>query len=413
MLNKFALIILCFFLGSVVMADTVAVNPDHPGSYVVKKGDTLWGISGQFLQEPWRWPDIWQANPQIEDPHLIYPGDVVSLVYQDGVPILTVSRSGIQRTTSGRNVKLSPTVRSYERDDAIPAIPVDAIKQFLTRPLVVEEEEMDTWPYIVSSYEEHLIAGEGNKIYVRGLDEDATTKRYSIYRKGPALRRGIDPFGSYSSDTTRFERTEEREILGYEALYVGDAVIEKLGDPASAIVATSAREILVGDRLAAETEADINTNFIPHAPSQDVKGSIISAIEVVSEIGQYQVVVFDIGENDGLEVGNVLGIYQSGIIVKDYIASDRNTIVDAPVECDYDEGPGCAVVRDFVRAGRAYSRTGLGQYLGPLHAKAEEVELPEEFAGVLLVFRTFENVSYALIMEAVSPIHLYDTVQNL
>ncbi len=385
-------------MGPVAIADTVAVNPDHPESYVVKKGDTLWDISGQFLQEPWRWPDIWHANPQIEDPHLIYPGDVVSLVYQDGQPVLTVSRSGIKRTTSGRNVKLSPTVRSYEKDDAIPAIPIDAIKQFLTRPLVVEEGEMDTWPYIVSSQDEHLVSGEGNKIYVRGLDDETAAKRYSVYRLGEPL---INP------------KKDKDQILGYEALYVGDAIIERKGDPASAIVASSTREILTGDRLAAETEADINTNFIPSAPDQVINSNIISAIEVVSEIGQYQIVVFDAGENDGLQVGNVLGIFQSGGTVKDKIATERKTLVDAPIECDYDEGPGCAVVRDLVRAGRAYSRSDLGQYLGPLHAKPEEVELPEEFAGVLMVFRTFENVSYALIMEAVSPVHLYDTVRNL
>jgi len=320
------------------------------------------------------------------------------LVYQDGQPVLTVSRSGIKRTTSGRNVKLSPTVRSYEKDDAIPAIPIDAIKQFLTRPLVVEEGEMDTWPYIVSSYEEHLYSGEGNKIYVRGLDEDTTAERYAVYRRGEAL---VNP------------RKDSNLILGYEAIYVGDAVIEKLGDPASAIVVTSTREIINGDRLAAETEADINTNFIPSAPDQDINSNIISALEVVSEIGQYQIVVFDAGENDGLKVGDVLGIFQSGGTVKDRIASERKNLVDAPIECDYDEGPGCAVVRDFVRAGRGYSRTRLGQYLGPLNAKPEVVELPEEFAGVLMVFRTFENVSYALIMEAVSPVHLYDTVRNL
>jgi hypothetical protein len=311
--------------------------------------------------------------------------------------VLTVSRSGIQRSTSGRNVKLSPTVRSYEKDDAIPAIPVDAIKQFLTRPLVVQEGEMDAWPYIVSSYEEHLVSGEGNKVYVRGLDEDTTTKRYAVYRRGGAL---VNPL-------------KDNQILGYEAIYVGDAVIEKLGDPASAIVASSTREILNGDRLAAETEADVNTNFIPSAPDQEINSNIISAREVVSEIGQYQIVVFDAGENDGLKIGDVLGIYQSGHIVKDETATERKMLVDAPIECDYDEGPGCTVVRDLTRAGRAYSRSDLGQYLGPLNAKPEEIELPEEFAGVLMVFRTFENVSFALIMEAVSPIHLYDTVHNL
>lgn len=384
--------------GSVAMADTVAVNPDHPESYVVKKGDTLWDISGKFLQEPWRWPDIWHANPQIENPDLIYPGDVVSLIYQDGVPILTVSRSGVSTTTSGRNVKLSPTVRSYKKEDAIQAIPIDAIKDFLSRPLVVEIDEIESWPYIVSSYEEHLISGVGNKVYVRGLDDESANKRFAVYRLG-------DPFINVKKD--------KNQVLGYEAVYVGDAVVEKTGDPASAIIATSVREILDGDRLVADTEADVETRFIPKAPAQDVEGNIISAIDVVSEIGQYQIVVFDAGQNAGLEVGDVLGVFQSGHVVKDSIATNQKNRVDAPIECDYDEGPGCAVARDLERTGRAYSRSGLGQYLGPLNAKPEEIELPEEYAGVLMVFRTFENLSYALVMEAVSPIHLYDTVRNL
>ena len=399
MLNKFSLIIIGILFGSVALADTVAVNPDHPESYVVKKGDTLWDISGKFLQEPWRWPDIWHANPQIEDPHWIYPGDVVSLVYQDGVPVLTVSRSGIQSTTTGgRNVKLSPTVRSYKKEDAIQAIPVDAIKNFLSRPLVVDKDEMESWPYIVSSYEEHLISGVGNKVYVRGLGDESANKRFAVYRLG-------EPFVN--------KRKDEDQILGYEALYVGDAVVEKTGDPASAIIATSVREILTGDRLVAETEANVETRFIPKAPAQVVEGHVISAIDVVSEIGQYQIVVFDVGENAGLAVGDVLGVFQSGHIVNDAIATQQKNRVDAPIECDYDEGPGCAIARDVIRTGRAYSRSGLGQYLGPLNSKPEEIELPEEYAGVLMVFRTFENLSYALVMEAVSPIHLYDTVRNL
>ena len=135
--------------------------------------------SARFLQEPWHWPSIWQGNPQIENPHLIYPGDIISLTFKDGQPMLSVNGSGM--VVNGRNVKLSPVARSYERDDAIQSIPVDAIQQFLTRPRVVTEEEMDDWPYVVSSYDEHLISGSGSKLYVRGLTEDYTETRNQMF----------------------------------------------------------------------------------------------------------------------------------------------------------------------------------------------------------------------------------------
>ena len=385
MLNKFLVVAFLLSMSSMLMADTVAVNPDHPESYVVQKGDTLWDISGRFLLEPWRWPEIWKVNPQIDDPHLIYPGDVVTLTFEGDQPMLTMDR-GEQIGTSGqmasrRTVKLSPTVRSYTKDDAIPAIPIDAIKQFLTRPLVVSETEMDGWPYIVSSYEEHLIAGVGNKIYVRGMPEGETAERYAVYRRG-------DPYTN--------PRKDKDLILGYEAIYIGDAVIEKLGDPTSAIVANSNREMLKGDRLAKESEADVSTDFTPHAPDNDVTGNVLSAIDVVSEIGQYQVVVLDLGENDGMEVGNVLGIYQSGNIVNDDVVSGKT-----------------AKRMDDDRADLEGYLGGPGFLGGSLDSKAEKIELPEEYAGVLMVFRIFERISYALVMEAVSPIHLYDTVRNL
>jgi hypothetical protein len=402
MLNKFLLIAILMAFGSTIaVGDTVTVKPDHPESYTVVKGDTLWDITGRFLNEPWLWPQVWEANPQIENPHLIYPGDVVSLQYKDGRPILAVGRGD----KSGRYVKLSPEVRSHEKDTAIPAIPIDAIRQFLIRPLVVGADEMDDWPYVVSSYDEHLVSGTGNKVYVRGLPEGETAKRYAVYRKGQAY---VNPV------------KDKDTILGYEALYVGDAVIEKEGDPASFIIARSNREILTGDRLAVESEADIDANFIPTHPGRDVKGNVISVIDGVSEIGQYQIVVLDLGTNDGMEVGNVLGVYQSGNVVKDYVATkarekkeDAERIVLPHEETSGFDRAVSAVLNDVRDTKRAFDKTDLAGYLGRPNAKPEEVQLPEEYAGVLMVFRTFENVSYALVMEAVSPIHIYDAVRNL
>lgn len=384
MFKKIYFLLVCLSFTSITIADTVKLNPDHPDEYVVKKGDTLWDISAQFLQEPWYWPTIWQGNPQITDPHLIYPGDIVSLSVIDGQPLLTVKGAGM--AANGRNIKLSPVARSYERDDAIQAIPVDAIQQFLTRPRIVTEKEMVSWPYVVSSYDEHLISGAGSKIYVRGLDADSTETRYALYRKGPAY---INP------------RKDVNRVLGYEALYLGDVVIEKRGDPATAIVTLSKQEILSGDRLVAESAGEAKNEYIPSRPYQDVDANILSVIDGVAEIGQYQVVVVDVGDGDGIEVGNILGIYQSGNIVKDEIATE--------IKRNYEVAPE-DIVGNIIKD---VNNSALVGYLGRWNTKPELVELPPEYAGVLMVFRTFENVSYGLVMKAVSPIHIYDSVRNL
>ena len=141
MLNKILILFAILFTFACANAGEIELNPEHPDKYTVVEGDTLWGISARFLQKPWRWQEIWQVNPQIKNPHLIYPGDVVSLHYQDGQPVLTLERAG--ETSSGRNVKLSPTIRSSENDKAISAIPIDAIQQFLKWPLIFEQDEMD------------------------------------------------------------------------------------------------------------------------------------------------------------------------------------------------------------------------------------------------------------------------------
>lgn len=399
MLNKFMLFTVLAIFSAGLLADTVTVNPNHPETYTVQKGDTLWDITGRFLNEPWLWPGVWEANPQIENPHLIYPGDVISLQYKDGRPILAVHRG----SKDGRYVRLSPTIREYEKDQAIPAIPIDAIKQFLARPLVVSKDEMDDWPYVVSSYDEHLVSGAGNTIYVRGLPENSSVKRYSVYRKGKAY---VSP--------------DSEAVLGYEALHVGDAVIERMGDPASAFIARSSREILTGDRLAQESEADISTSFVPTNPAREVSGNIISVIDGVSEIGQYQIVVLDLGASQGVESGNVLGVFQSGNVVKDYVATkakekeeDAKRIVMEHEDTSAVDRALGAVANDIRDTKRAFDKTDLVGYLGRPGSEPELVELPEEYSGVLLVFRTFENVSYALVMEAVAPIHVLDSVRNL
>lgn len=366
MLNKIVLLLSLLTLSPALWAQPIEVNPDHPDQYVIQRGDTLWDISSRFLAEPWRWPEIWQVNPQIENPHLIYPGDIVRLVYDGDTPMLTVERG----TGSGRTVKLSPSIRSEPRPEAIQSIPVDAIRQFLTRPLIVDENEMESWPYIVSSYEQHLVTGPGVDIYVRRLAGPEQGNQYSIYRKGPPYIR---------------KSNGEETLLGYEAIYIGDAEVKEFGEPSTAVITRSLREARNGDRLIPRPEDEVYSSFIPTRPDADISASIISAQDVLSEIGQYQVVVLDRGTNDGIEVGNVFGVYQRGKVVTDKVA----------------------------KPGKSFNNWPIVEYLGKSKAAEEEVTLPEVRAGVVLVFRTFERVSYALVMEALRPIHLYDTVKGL
>jgi len=187
------LIFAAIMLTGVVLAQDVAVRSDHPDEYVVVKGDTLWDISGRFLDKPWQWPAIWHANPQIENPHLIYPGDVVSLVYIDGVPQLRLNRAGAD------TVKLSPSIRVTDRDDAIQAIPFESIKPFVRDLRVLSPSEFEGLPYVVSNQEQRLNSTYSDRTYVRGLnakvgEEYVVARLTSIYDNfgdPPEIRRPL------------------------------------------------------------------------------------------------------------------------------------------------------------------------------------------------------------------------------
>ena len=333
-------VVFALLLAGLAFADTVALKPNHPDRYVVVKGDTLWGIAGRFLRNPWLWPEVWYANPEIKNPHLIYPGDVITLSYVNGKPRLSVQRG---RPT----VVLKPHARVEPLNRAIPTIPIDAIRQFLTQPLVTDKNELKHAPYIVEIANEHIIGGPGDRIYVRGIKGDQH-KRYSVYRPSKPL---IDP--------------ETHQILGYQALYVGDATALSFGDPSTLKLTKTAQEAAVGDRLRAVNERQINANFIPHPPKKQIHGRIISVLNGVSQVGQYQVVVLNRGASDGLNAGTVLAIYQAGRKITDTV-----------------------------------------------DGKGDTVTLPDERAGVLMVFRTFDRVSYGLVRSATRALHVEDSVRN-
>ncbi|HKK14209.1 MAG TPA: LysM peptidoglycan-binding domain-containing protein [Gammaproteobacteria bacterium] len=332
---------LAVLLTGVALADTIALNPNHPDRYVVVKGDTLWDIAGRFLKDPWHWPEVWYVNPQIKNPHLIYPGDVITLSYVNGKPRLAVQRG---RPT----VKLSPHARPEPLTRAIPTIPIDAIQQFLTQPLVTDKNELKNAPYVVEIAQEHVIGGPGDQMYVRGLKSSGHT-RYSVYRPGKPL---VDP--------------DTNEVLGYQAIFVGDATLKRFGDPSTLVLTKADREALVGDRVRPVSQEQIKANFMPHAPKQHVDGRIISVLGGVSQIGQYQVVVLNRGRREGLNPGTVLAIYQTGRVIRDTV-SDKH---------------------------------------------GDTVKLPDERAGELMVFRSFDRVSYGLVMRATRALHVEDRVRN-
>lgn len=340
-----ALLLIALSVGSVAQADTVKLAPDHPERYVVIRGDTLWDISARFLENPWMWPEIWHINPEIANPHLIYPGDIIRLEYVDGKPVLRLERPG---TGDLRTVKFSPTARVTVLDSAIPTIPLDAIGQFLKYPRIVSEGELEDSPYIVASSEDRLISGTGNKVYARGIDDDSVT-RYDIVRRGQVYR---DP-------------DNRRDILGYEAIHIGYATVTRGGDPSTLVIEQAEREVLAGDRLLPLGEEEINQYFLPHAPADAVEGKILSVLDGLARIGQYQVIALSKGADAGLEPGHVLAVHQTGEVVRDNFTSQRSS---------------------------------------------RKVQLPNERTGTVMLIRVFDRVSYALVMEAARDLRILDTV---
>lgn len=350
-------------------AENIQINPVHPDQYTVVDGDTLWDISGKFLNHPSQWPELWRHNAQIKNPHLIYPGDTVYFSIVNGRPQLSLSRDnqpessfvkgscvlqeedfkrGRKSFAVDENGKLLPCIREINLKQAIKLIPTNEISAFLTSPKVVGKNDLNNAPYVIDLAGEHLIAGAGDRIYVRSVNSPDNVA-YTVYRPGSAY------VGSASG-----------EILGYEAKYVADVNLQQAGDPATLIITKSDSEILVGDRLMRKDEEDIILNYFPRPPEKKLVGNIISVLDGVSQIGKYNVVVIDKGIQDGLLPGHELEILQQGRTVRDNYSTIKN----------------------------------------------DTVKLPDEHAGVLMVFRPFERVSYALVMKASQPIHVLDKVQT-
>ncbi len=310
---------------------------DHPDEYTVQVGDTLWDIAATFLKDPWYWPEIWYINPEIANPHLIYPGDVLGLVYVEGRQMVAPIRASSYR--------LSPEARATPLTEAVTSVAYEDIAAFLSTGAVLQKDQIDQLPYLLASRGDHLIAAAGNTVYIRRNTSDELGQRFNIVKVGDEL---IDP--------------DSDKVIGYQAAVVASGTLRRGGDPATMAITESTMEAKQGDLLIPIDNA-LPLNFFPKAPSSQIDGRIIAVVGGVSQIGQYMVVVMNRGTSDGLSIGDVLTVFQDGPEVAD-------------------------------------------------HVEGGTVKLPDESAGTVMVFKTFGDISYGLVMEATTAIHNYDHVRN-
>ncbi len=329
-------LVLAVGLSAPAIADTLQLRADAPQRYVVKKGDTLWDISGKYLKSPWKWPQLWRMNrAEIKNPHWIYPGDVLYLDYVNGQPVLRIG--------SNRTVKLSPQVRSTPLDEAITMIPAKAIEPFLKRPLLVDDTaEYERAPRIVATQENRVILSTMDPAYATGLNAGGV---WQAYRLGRPV---VDP--------------DSKELLGHEVVYGGELQVRKLDQVSTLLVGKVNEEILIGDRLAHKAEKE-DLQYIPHEPPAELQGKIVQSVSGVNEIGQLYSVVINRGLREGVEIGHVFGIYRAPKVIK--------------VE-------------------------NLGQ--------PQQLAMPSEKVGEMIVYRVFQKASYALVLRASQPVFVGDRV---
>lgn len=353
--------LICFLLPALACADQLQIRPDAPSQHVVVKGDTLWDISEKFFRDPWKWPQIWGLNKDtIKDPHWIYPGDVVYLdrsngtlrvgqeppqsqPSQPGQPGIPAARDTRVTANASGNVRLSPKTREdLSLHDAIPSIPISSIAPFLTRPLIVDDDMLKHAPTVIGAREGRVILGAGDICFAKGLTP-ALGNQWQIYRPGKNF---IDPDGG--------------ELLGIEAVYLGNAEVTSFAEISTLSITHSFQESHRGDRLIAPA-AEIATSYLPRAPEDKISARVISVYGGVSQAGQNTVITLNKGERDGLEIGHVLALFHKGEIVR---------------------------------------------------GEGENYTLPDERYGLTFVFRVFEKVSYALVMQTKLPVQLLDIAQN-
>ncbi|MBL8472023.1 MAG: LysM peptidoglycan-binding domain-containing protein [Rhodocyclaceae bacterium] len=323
---------------SAAATSPIQLADNAPDRHVVVRGDTLWGIAAMFLKDPWRWPEVWRLNQeQIRDPHWIYPGQVVYLDRSDGTPRLRIGNP------VGSTVKLDPKIYETSIADAIPTIPQQVIEPFLLRPLVVEPDFNTSTPKIVGTDENRVWLSAGDAAFVTGLQ--STQQRWQAFRPATPIQ---DP--------------QTKEVLGYEAHYLGELRLVRSGDPAELQVLTAKEEIGRNDRLVPAEPSQV-INYVPHAPVASPDGHVLQILGGVLQAGRYSVLMIDRGRNAGVEVGHVLATYRDGEAVR---------------------------FRE--------------------EQKVTNYKLPPQRTGLIFVFRVYDRVSFALVMNSYKALQVGDSV---
>jgi hypothetical protein len=367
MIKKIIVLLAGMLVTVAVYAAGAQLRADHPDSYTVRRGDTLWDISAKFLSKPWLWPEIWQANPQVRNPHLIYPGDVLNLSF-----------------INGPRLRLQPQV--HAEGEAVAAIPLSELKMFLKDMRVMDSNAVSSAPYVVGLEEARLRGAVGQNIYVRGLQGEPG-QRWAIVRPTHVFRgfeqqdpndaendiaaHGLDSDAAmvnapWSEDSRNDGHYGKGDDLGVEVSVIGTAETLRMGDPSTLLLLDSTQEIRSGDRVMPIDSSPYDASYYPHAPkSVPANAHINGFADAMDAAGSRQVVMLSIGAKDGVDNGQTFTIYEPGETIHDDVASNS-------------------------------WRRGVGK----------TVTLPDEYVGHVMVFRTFDRVSYGLVMDGLRPVHI-------
>ena len=371
-----SLILLSFALAAFAATTTPELRSDAPERYTVAPGDTLWGIATRFLRDPWRWPELWRMNQaQVRNPHRIYPGDT-----------LVLERSGTSVRMRLEQARVGPRVRIGPREaDAIQTIAPSVIEPFLSKPMVVTATELNSAPEIVATQEDRVALGPGAVAYVRGVGTTQET-RWQLFRRGDPL---VDP--------------DTKQVLGYVAIYLGEAELRRRGELSTVEITKASQEVYRGDRLVPVPPESPVFAYVPHAPQNPVQGRIVSTYGGLWETGPLAIVALSKGRRDGLEVGHVLALYRDQ-------RSARYAERTEPL---------------FGRSGPTGDDKRIPYYPADLPARdsplfqgapavreSDFAQLPAERYGLVMVFRTFDRASFALVMQASRPVAVADIIAN-
>ncbi|MEM9530820.1 MAG: LysM peptidoglycan-binding domain-containing protein [Pseudomonadota bacterium] len=374
----------------------VELRDDHPDRYVVVRGDTLWDISERFLRKPWLWPEIWQVNPQIENPHLIYPGDEINLVYVDGQPRLSLNRAR----------KLSPYPRRTSLREAIQPINLNDIRQYLDKRTILDAAELEGLPYVVAMEESYLAAAAGHSIYVRDLPDAQVGETYAVVRPTVEFREVPETWPYDKSESFRPEardweypaehsisdyiarfwtqkvvsgKYKNTRILGYEVLQTATAEVVATGDPNTLLITSSDLEVLPGDLVIPTFTANYDLEYFPHSPEGVPENTqVIALSNALFGVGPNEVVAINKGWEDGIQHGDVFSTYRPG-----------------------------QRMRDEIR----YPQDDVKTFFSKERRKKANVTLPDEYTSHVMVFKAHERVSYALVMRGQKAVRILDRLK--